>query len=400
MGGFEDLGGHRGGARWSVAAADVTVAPLSVSLDVTAIPPRPAGAGQYALEIASALDHREDVAVTLVTRRADGARWRARAPGSRVVSWAPEPRPLRLVWEQVGLPRRLRSLPVSVHHGLHYTMPERTRLPAVVTVHDLTYFDHPEWHEPAKVRFFRRAIEVAARRAAALVCVSDSTAERLEALCHPVAPVIVAPHGIDRERFTTAEPEPSADSDALRALGIDPDRPLVVFVGTLEPRKGVATLVAAFDRVAGRHPDALLVLAGQPGWGNELDALSAAAHRDRVVVTGYVPDPAVPALLRSAAAVAYPSLDEGFGMPAFEALACGAPLVTTAGTPMATALGEAALLVEPGSVDQLADAIDGLLSGDPKAAARREVGLTRVAGLTWEASAALHAEAYRIAAAR
>jgi glycosyltransferase involved in cell wall biosynthesis len=383
-----------------MAAAEVTVAPLAVSLDVTAIPPRPAGAGQYALEIATALDRREDVAVTLVTRRADGARWRARAPGSRVVSWAPEPRPLRLVWEQVGLPRRLRSLPVAVHHGLHYTMPERTRLPVVVTVHDLTYFDHPEWHEPAKVRFFRRAIEVAARRAAALVCVSEATADRLEALCHPSAPVVVAPHGIDRERFTTAEPKPGADADTLRALGVDPDRPLVVFVGTLEPRKGVATLVTAFDRLADRHPDSLLVLAGQPGWGNELDALAEARHRDRVIVTGYVGDLAVPALFRSAAAVAYPSLDEGFGMPAFEALACGAPLVTTAGTPMAMALGDAALLVEPGSVDELAEAIDGLLSGDPETAARRTAGLARVGGLTWEASATLHVEAYRIAAAR
>jgi len=378
----------------------VTATALAVSLDVTAIPLRPAGAGQYALEIARALDRREDVAVTLVTRRADGARWRARAPDSRVVSWAPEPRPLRLVWEQVGLPRRLRSLPVAVHHGLHYTMPERTRLPVVVTVHDLTYFDHPEWHEPAKVRFFRRAIEVASRRAAALVCVSEATAERLESLCHPSGPVLVAPHGIDRERFTTAEPRPGTDADALRALGIDPDRPLVVFVGTLEPRKGVATLVSAFDRIAEHHREALLVLAGQPGWGSELDALSTAAHRDRVVVTGYVPDTAVPALLRSAAAVAYPSLDEGFGMPAFEALACGAPLVTTAGTPMARALGDAALLVEPGSVGELADAIDGLLAGDPNTTPRREVGLARVAGLTWEASAALHAQAYRIAAAR
>ncbi|MGH9006985.1 MAG: glycosyltransferase [Acidimicrobiales bacterium] len=373
---------------------------LRVSLDATAIPARAAGAGQYALAVASALDARDDLSLSIVTRRGDVERWARRAPSARVVAVAPRPRPLRLAWEQIGLPRRLRHLGVEVHHGLHYTMPERTQLPVVVTVHDLTYFDHPEWHEPAKVRVFRRAIRVAARRAAAVVCVSEPTAERFRELCDPTSPIVVAPHGIDASRFTMAEPSPGADARALIGLGIDGDRPIVVFVGTLEPRKGVGLLIDAFDRVAGHHPDAVLVLAGQPGWGDQRTALDTSAHRDRIVVTGYVPDDAVPALLRRAAAVAYPSLDEGFGLPALEALACGAPLVTTAGTPMAALAGDAALLVPAGDADALAGALDQLLAGDPGAAVRRPAGLARVAGLTWERSAACHVEAYRIAADR
>ena len=374
--------------------------PLAVSLDVTAIPMAAAGAGQYALEIARALDRRDDVSITLLTRNVDTARWRDHAPGASVVPCAPGPRPLRIAWEQVGLPRRLRSLPVVVHHGLHYTMPERSRVPVVVTVHDCTFFDHPEWHQQAKVRFFRRAIKVAARRAAVVVCVSDATAERFGELCHPTARIIVAPHGIDRDRFGVAEPAPGSDAAALARLGIDDDRPLVVFVGTLEPRKGVAGLVAAFDRVADRHGDAVLVLAGQHGWGHELDALNETKHRDRVVVTGYVPTGTVPALLRRARAVAYPSLDEGFGLPAFEALACGAPLVTTTDTPMASVAGDAALLVAPGDVDELAGALDTLLTGDAQREVRRQAGLERVSGLTWEHSAGLHMEAYRTAVER
>jgi glycosyltransferase involved in cell wall biosynthesis len=373
------------------------VGSLAVSLDVTAIPAAAAGAGQYALEIARALDDRDDVSITLITRKADAARWRDHAPRASVVPCAPGPRPLRLAWEQVGLPRRLRTLGVAVHHGLHYTMPERSHLPAVVTVHDCTYFDHPEWHQPAKVRFFRRAIQVAARRAAVVICVSEATAARFTELCRPIAPVVVAHHGVDRDRFGVVEPAPGADADALSHLGIDADRPLVVFVGTLEPRKGVASLVVAFDRVAERHRDAMLVLVGQPGWGHELDALATARHRDRVVVTGYVPDAAVPALLRRATAVAYPSLDEGFGLPAFEALACAAPLVTTTGTPMAGIAGDAALLVPPGDVGALAEALDTLLGGDPEVERRRQAGLLAVSGLTWEHSASLHAQAYRMA---
>ena len=185
-----------------------------------------------------------------------------------------------------------------------------------------------------------------------LICVSQVTEDRLRAWCDVRAPVVVAPHGVDHERFTPREPAEGADRAVLGALGVPVDRPLVAFVGTLEPRKGVVPLVAAFDRVARGHPDAVLVLGGQTGWGmaETERALAAARHPERIVRTGYLPDEAVPALLRQAAVVAYPALEEGFGLPALEALACGAPLVTTEGTAMAEMAGGAALLVPPGDV--------------------------------------------------
>ena len=195
------------------------------------------------------------------------------------------------------------------------------------------------------------------------------------------APVVVAPHGVDHRRFTPLEPAEGADRALLAALGVPVDRPLVAFVGTLEPRKGVAPLVAAFDQVARAHPDAVLVLGGQTGWGmaETEHALAAARHPERIVRTGYLPDEAVPALLRQAAVVAYPALEEGFGLPALEALACGAPLVTTEGTAMAEMAGGAALLVPPGDVAGLAGALgDGLARraghGPPVARDRRGGG--------------------------
>ena len=255
-----------------VSRIDRPAGRLAVSLDVSAVPARPAGAGRYTLELARALLARDDLALTLVTRRADAERWRALpSPEGRarpeIGPWAPDGRPGRLVWEQVGLPGRLRRAAVAVHHGPHYTMPERSPVPAVVTVHDCTFFDHPEWHERTKVLVFRRAIRVAARRAAVIVCVSRTTAERLHVVVDVRVPVVVAPHGVDHRRFTPAEPEPGADRRALGRLGLDPGRPRVTFIGTMEPRKGVADLVRAFDRVAPSQPDVQLVLAGQPGLG-------------------------------------------------------------------------------------------------------------------------------------
>lgn len=372
---------------------------LAVSLDVSAVPADPVGAGRYTLELVRALARRPEVALTVWSRRDDQARWRALlgGPGHCVVPTVPRARPARLVWEQTGLPVALARRPLAVHHGPHYTLPALTGVPTVVTIHDLTFVDHPEWHERSKVVLFRRAIAHARRRATVVVCVSEATARRLRQTGPVDGPVVVAPHGVDHDRFRPEEPAPGADAASLAQLGVR--RPYIVFLGTLEPRKQVDVLVRAFDLLAGRHPDLQLVLAGRPGWGvGAIDAaIAASPHRRRVHRTGYVPEAAVPALLRQAAAVCYPAAEEGFGLPAVEAVACGAPLVTTAGSVMAELVGAAAICAPAGSAVGLADALERAVAGGPEAQARRQWGLAAAAGYTWAASAERHLAAYRLA---
>jgi len=374
--------------------------PFRVALDVSAVPARPGGAGYYTMALARGLAGRDDVGLTLVARRGDEERWHGLAGGAAVRGAVPVSRPGRLVFEQLRLSSVLRSLAVQVHHGPHYTMPARSTVPCAVTIHDCTFFDHPEWHLRSKAAFFRRAIRRAARHAGVLICVSRVTEDRLRACCDVRVPVVVAPHGVDHERFTPREPVAGGDRAVLGALGVPVDRPLVAFVGTLEPRKGVATLIAAFDLVARAHPDAVLVLGGQTGWGmaETERALAAARHPERIVRTGYLPDEAVPALLRQAAVVAYPALEEGFGLPALEALACGAPLVTTEGTAMAEMAGAAALLVAPRDVAGLAGALGRALE-EGRATARQALGIAVAGERTWEASITQHLRAYAVARA-
>jgi len=380
---------------------------IRLSLDVTAVPVDPRGAGRYTLELARALSRRDDIALTLVARSADATRWSSLAPAASVLAAAPGPRPLRLAWEQWAMPGVLRRQALDVHHGPHYTMPERARLPMVVTVHDLTFFDHPDWHERSKVGFFRRAIRKAADRADVLVCVSHATARRLEDLLQPRAQVVVAPHGIDHAQF---HPGPAAgaagdagaagaDTVLLAGAGIRP--PYVAFLGTVEPRKGLDLLVAAFDRVAEAHPEHRLVVAGGQGWGAGPveSAISAMAHPSRLVRTGYLADEVVPALLRQASVVVYPARAEGFGLPVVEAMACGTPVITTAGSVMDELADGAAATFPAEDVTALAGLIDSALSGSSGREREESVrrGIEVAFRYTWAASAEAHVTAYRLA---
>jgi glycosyltransferase involved in cell wall biosynthesis len=376
---------------------------LAVALDVSAVPEQPVGAGHYVVELARALAIRTDCRLTLLARRDDGARWALTAPGERVCAVAPARRLTRLLYEQARLGSVVAGLdspPVKVHHGPHYSMPRRSKVPCVVTIHDLTFFDHAEWHEPSKVKWFRAAMRHSVAHAAAIICVSEITAGRLRDILSPRCPVVVVPHGVDQARFVADEPRPGADGEVLARLGLN--RPYVLHLGTLEPRKGIADLVNAFDQLAGSRAELELVLAGGAGWkaGPVMQSLATARSRERIRRLGYVADADIPALLRSARAVAYPSLEEGFGLPALEALACGTPLVTTSGTPMAEIAGDSALLVPPGQPLALAAAIETAIAEQLSAdgTRRRADGLAIAAQYTWEACADRHLAVYRAAA--
>ena len=371
---------------------------IKVGIDVSAVPPNPTGAGRYVIELVRALHRRGNVRLALQSRKSDRARWEALSPDGAIDIQAvvPDSRFMRLAWEQVAAPRRVDRWGVDVYHGPHYTIPEVAKLPRVVTVHDLTFFDHPDWHERVKVAFFTRAIRAAAELADAIICDSQASADRLLELFEPKGSVHVAHLGVDLDRFVPASEGEGEGDDvaALAAAGIRP--PYIGFVGLHEPRKGLPILVDAFDRIAGAHPDLSLVLAGGRGWmGEELDKrIAKAEHGGRIVRPGFLADELVPAFLRRADVVAYPSYAEGFGLPALEALACGAPLVTTRGTSMEEVTGDAALLVDPGDSEALAGAIDAVLRGDDDLDRRRRDGLERAQQFTWDATAEVHEHVY------
>jgi glycosyltransferase involved in cell wall biosynthesis len=362
-------------------------------LDVSAVPSDPVGAGVYTVELARGLNRAPDVDLVLATRHDDRGRWARFAPDSEVVPDVPEPRPARLAWEQLRAPGLARRMHIDLWHGPHYTMPIRLTVPSVVTVHDLTFFDHPEWHERSKVVFFRRMIAASVARANGIVCVSRSTEQRLVGRLAPVGEIAVIPHGVDHERFSPIG-DVEADREALARHGVR--EPFVGFLSTIEPRKNAPGLIRAFATIASQFPDLQLVLAGGAGWG--IDAVRAEIEQSRVATRvarpGRLPDTVVPALYRRAAAMVYPSFEEGFGLPALEAMACGAPLITSVGSSLGEVVGDAALTVPAGDDAALAAALITAL--DASTASRlRAAGPERAAMFRWPDSVDAHVALYR-----
>jgi glycosyltransferase involved in cell wall biosynthesis len=361
-----------------------------VLVDATAVPARLTGAGVYAARVLAALAGRDDLEVAAFC--APGSSAVLAAPGLRLrpVAAAGAGRPARIAWTQLLAGRAARAAGADLLHGVHYELPLAARLAQVVTVHDLTLVTHPEWHEAAKVRYFGWAMRRAVARATRVLCVSATTARDLaERLEVPADRVDVTPLGTD------LRPAPPDRVEAVRRrLGLD--GPYLLGLGTVEPRKDLPTLVRAFAALAGELPHRL-VLAGLAGWGSGALAAAVAASgvADRVLVAGYVPEADKAALLSGADVFVYPSRYEGFGLPVLEAMACGAPVVTTTGGSLPEVAGDAAALVEPGDDHALAAAL-AKLAGDP--AAREDAaarGRRRADAFTWERCGELTAAAYR-----
>ena len=270
------------------------------------------------------------------------------------------------VWYLGALPRRAARDGVDVLHCPGHRGPLRSRVPLVLTIHDLAVLRHPETFNRWTRLYSKLVLPRLARAAARVIAVSDFTArEAVELLGVDGGRVRVIPHGVEPP-FT---PEgPKADGEYVLA------------VGTLEPRKNLARLAEA-----ARLADVELRVAGAAGWG-AVDVQSI----------GYVDDDELARLYRGAAALVYPSLYEGFGLPVLEAMASGTPVVTSAGTAPAEVADGAAVLVDPLDAEAIA-------AGIQEAVRRREelraAGLERARAFTWPAAAQATLEVYREAAA-
>jgi glycosyltransferase involved in cell wall biosynthesis len=365
----------------------VTLAEPTVLIDATALPENRGGVGRFLDAVIVELATRTDLTAVVACQGRDVEHFTAL--GVHTVHGLPashESRARRMLWEQFGLPRLARRLGADVIYSPHYTFPVLGRTPAVVEVHDLTFFTLPDAHSTLKRLFFKTWIRLGKLTRRPIIVPSAATAAELTRWAGtPPERVTVAPHGVD-ETFH----DPTAD-DLTRLRDAVPDLPerWIAFLGTLEPRKNVPALIEAYTRVATLNADApALLLAGGDGWDAGVQPAIQRARQDGFDVRrlGYLPADALAAFLGGAEVVAYPSLGEGFGLPVLEAMACGAPVITTRDAALAEVGGDAVAYSET-DAPSLAATLERLLGSPAETLKLRDLARTRAAAFTWRASA-------------
>jgi glycosyltransferase involved in cell wall biosynthesis len=316
---------------------------------------------------------------------------------SRVVE-APNDR----LWTLYALPQALRQDRADLVH-VQYTAPPRSLCPCpiVTTVHDISFRLYPQWF-PARHRLLLNLTVPAAMRSAARV-ITDSESSRQDILrvYHlPPEKLVTTLLGVPEE-FRPAEWQESARQIAKERFGLE--RPFVLAVGVLQPRKNLRLLAEAFGKAKTAHKlPHQLALVGKAGWGAEHEALREVAARgggpeaaEAVVFPGYVEDAALPILYQACEVFAHPALYEGFGIPPVEAMACGAPVLVSDAPAMPEVCGEAALVLPATNVDAWAEGLARVLCD---ADLRRDLaarGPRHAARYTWAKTAAHTCEVYQ-----
>jgi glycosyltransferase involved in cell wall biosynthesis len=271
------------------------------------------------------------------------------------------------------------------HATEHLLLPLRS-VPTVLTVHDLIFRQLPEHHKPLNRAYLNLTLPLYCRRATHVITISERTRRDVTAAYDVPPEKVTVIHEAADPRF---RPQTPGRVTAVRQRYGLPER-YILFVGTIEPRKNLTRLLHAFEALHGDDLCDALVIVGKRGWlyGGFFAELEQSPVRDAVLLPGYVPDEALPAVYAGAQALAFPSLYEGFGLPALEAMACGTPVACSGTSSLPEVAGDAALYFDPNSEGAIAETLRRLL-GDPDL--RGELvqrGFERAACFSWDRVAA------------
>ncbi len=364
---------------------------LRIAYETTTVVPRRSGIGRVVEQLAYALDRTARVGDELYVLT-NGE------PLERLKS-APRRGPLRPtpLWMQMAVPRVAREERFDLFHFTNSTAPVNFTAPYVTTIHDLSLMRMPEMHPLRRRAYQRTLLKSSAARARLVITISQASAHDLQEYLGVPTEKIVVTHVAADDRFHAPVDAEAIERVAARyAL----DGPYLLYVGTIEPRKNLVRLIDAFE--SARVDGVTLVLAGGIGWmaADVARRANGYAGRGRIRMLGYVDDDELPALYRAAQAVVYPSLWEGFGLPVLEAMTVGAPVIASRIPAITEVAGQAALLVDPSSTEEIGAAIAQVVSDSALRARLSADGLERSRLFDWDHAAQATWQVYRDALAR
>jgi glycosyltransferase involved in cell wall biosynthesis len=313
------------------------------------------------------------------------------AATQHAIHWCPG-RVVQYAWRTLGAPPFNWFAPrADVYHFTNFIRPPLTRGRSVVTIHDMSFMRHPHTLEDKNYQYLAARLHDTVARAEAIITISHFTAREIGELLDADQDRITAvPLGID-PGWAPAGP------DAIQALRNDLglDRPYLLTVGTLEPRKNIPFLVEVFEQLEAFDGD--LVIAGMPGWKHEpiLERMRTSTRADRIRNLRFVDEQHMAALYTGAELFCFPSLYEGFGFPPLEAMACGTPVVSSAGGSLPEVLADAAVVIEPFDPDRWVEALMDLLEHPEQKAHYTSAGQARTKQFTWQETARRTWDVYR-----
>ena len=369
---------------------------MKIAFDGTSLRPRRTGVGYYTEHLLHhiAAETAADDLVVLSNR--DVETTMPLPAGVRVVT--ANRRMPRMVWMQVGAPAALKAEGADVVHFTNGMVPIASPVPTVVTIHDMSLRLYPRYHPPRRVLLNAPLVDLAARRADAIVTVSESAKQdivRLYKLDPSRVHVVHEAAAPSFHRVTDI-----GELDRVRQKYRLADR-IILYVGTIEPRKNLPKLIEAFAarKRAGDLPHHL-VCVGPYGWlSRGLDDLVQRTKVSHAIhFTGYVPFSDLAALYTLAELFVYPSMYEGFGLPVIEAMACGVPVITGAAAALAEVGGNAVEQVERMDVDALGEAITRLTKDPARRKELSDNALNRSQQFSWQRAARETLEVYRTVA--
>lgn len=313
-------------------------------------------------------------------------------------TWHQVPSPQNdALWMLLGWPRALKTDGIDIAHTQYNIPLFGAPCPVITTVHDVSFRVHPDLFLPKDRWILNTLVPRSMQKAAAVIAVSEST--RRDILRHyprvPKDNVRVVLEAADSRFQPPPNGQETARAMANKTLGLD-DRPYLLAVGVLQPRKNLALLLDAFAllklgwKMEGKPPPHRLVIAGKRGWLDETDAQIAALPEEvtrDIILPGYVADEDLPLLYGGAEALCYPSRYEGFGLPPLEAMACGCPVLCSRSSSLPEVVGDAGILLPADDSSAWAHALAKLLSAPPIIARWRERGPERAALFSWEKAA-------------
>jgi glycosyltransferase involved in cell wall biosynthesis len=296
-------------------------------------------------------------------------------------------------WWSFHLPRYLKRAKLDLFHGTNYELPLWNARRTVLTVHDLSALLYPELHRKQLARRMRLRLPLAVKLAKAVITPTEAVKRELVCRLKVKPEKVTAIHEAPRASFY-----PAGRNDSLivrQRLGIEND--FLLFVGTLEPRKNLLTLLKAFGQVLREtklRPQ--LVVAGGEGWlmDETFSNMCEEDIRERLCLAGYLDDSDLRALYSSCSAFIYPSLYEGFGLPPLEAMACGAPVIASRIAALQETLDEAAILVDPLDVEALTRAIISVMADGQRRAELVAKARAHVESFSWKEAAKATYEIY------